>query len=79
MRALFDASDLDGALVTGAGAGAGAGAATGGSVDSAAFFGCMAQPAVKTEIAAARAQAVEGDLNFTYELLVTEFPLLTHL
>jgi hypothetical protein len=81
LRALFDASDLDGAAATGkgAGAGAGAGATTAGAEDSAAFWGCIAQPAANTEIAAARAQADEGDVNFTDELLVTEFRLLTHL
>ena len=73
-----DASGFAGAVGTGAGAGAGEGAAATESDDSAVFLGCIAQPAANMEIAAATAHAVEGNLNFTDELLVTEFGLLTH-
>src|SRR4051812_11515464 len=81
-RVLLDAhaSGFDGAVATDTGAGAGAGedAAATESDDSAVFLGCIAQPAANMEIAAATAHGVEGDLNFTDELLVTEFGLLTH-
>jgi hypothetical protein len=83
LRVLLDADEpgFDGAAATGAGAGADAGAgeeAAAAESDSAVFLGCIAQPAANMEIAAATAHAVEGNLNFTDELLVTEFGLLTH-